>query len=318
LITKLAQQAFQGMIKDLDGSGNFNPSGPIHLTALQVSFPSADQGETNSLKTYVNGFDDQTWPSIHFTTTLTDTLGVNYDTDPVCGERQCTTATHTNYSTNVDILSDIVLALLTVAFPVLLGQLIIAAFNIPSGPNQTGGVGCALYDLLPPDIPLPFRRPTFEARLSPSSTAGSALPRRQKIHLCYLNPRFDYRGFLVSANQSVQDRTPTAQIDGPDRLVIDANGSSAFGHYSGEAADFFGDLSYAWSGGASSPNAAATIITFSRGQHNPGDTFEITLTVRVTDVEGSSATASLTVTIFVNPDPISSLCKAKPWLKQCQ
>ncbi len=318
LVTTLAQQAFQNMPKDLDEAGNPNPFGPLHLTALQVVFPSAGQPSTNSLETYVNGYDDQTWPSIHFTVTFNDTLSVNFDADPSCGERQCATVTHTNYSKNVDILSDIVLALLTIAFPVLLAKLLALAFDIPGGPNQNGGVGCALYDALPNDIPLPLRRPVLEARVAGSAATG-VLPHKQKIHLCYLNPRFDYRGFFVSANQKLEDRTPAAQIDGPDSLVIDAKAGSVSALYNAAAADFFGNLSYAWSGGAAaSPNAAATLVTFSRGQHKPGDTFQETIRVHVTDVEGSSVTASLTVSIYLSPVSISPLCKAKPWLPQCQ
>ena len=129
------------MPKDLDEAGSYNPSGPLHLTGLQVLFPTAQESSTNSLNTFINGYDDQTWPSVHFTTTLTDTLGVDFDNDPNCGERRCTTTTNTTYSKNVDILSDIVLALLTIAFPVLAIRLINAALNAPDGPGQTGGVG---------------------------------------------------------------------------------------------------------------------------------------------------------------------------------
>jgi hypothetical protein len=40
--------------------------------------------------------------------------------------------------------------------------------------------------------------------------------------------------------------------------------------------------------------------------------------VRVTDQEGSSATASRTVTITVNePDGLPPICQIRPWLPQC-
>lgn len=311
VISTLAQQVFQTMPKDLDENGNPNSSGPIHLTALQPVFPTAGQGQTNSLTTLVNGYYDQLWPSVHFTTKLTDTLGVE---DADCGDRKCRTDSHTDISKNVDLLPDFIVSLLTISFPVLAARLVIAAFNIPSGPGNSGGVGCGLYYRLPSDIPLPSPQPVIVDRTAAGSVGGDR-PHKQKIHLCYINPRFDERGFLVSANQRLEDRTPAVQIEGPTKLSIDLNGSSAFGIYTAHSADFFADVSYAWSGGdAANYHAASTSISFSRGPHYPGETFAETVTVRVTDTEGSSVTASLKVTIQVSTKSLPPLCKEKPWM----
>jgi len=139
-----------------------------------------------------------------------------------------------------------------------------------------------------------------------------------KIHLCYVNARADSRGLLVSANQKLQDRTPGLEISGPDHLVIDFNAGGTFGIYSAETHDFFGDVSFAWSGGEpSTPNAAITQIFFANDAR-PGERFQQTVTVRVADIEGSDVTASLTVLIYVSPIQLPPYCRNKPWLKECQ
>src|SRR5262249_1547099 len=96
LIVTLAQRAFAALPQTWDVNGAPNSYGPIHLTDLAVPFPTPDdvsKGVNNFIKTYVNGYDTQVWPPVHFTTTITDTLGLNSDTDPACPERQCQSAT---------------------------------------------------------------------------------------------------------------------------------------------------------------------------------------------------------------------------------
>jgi hypothetical protein len=321
LISTIAQKVFDALPKTLDGNGAPNPDGSIHLTALGVIFPTTDDinnGANHFIKTFVNGYDDQVWPSVHFTTTFTDNLGVSLDADPGCGQRQCISTSDTSYSTNVDILSDVLLAVLTVAFPYLLVRDISALFNLPHPPAQGGGVGCGIYGALPDDIPLPSPLPVVRPPLAISAGIDGVRPHKKKIHLCYARARADSRGLLVSATQKLEDRTPGVEISGPERLVMDANAGSTFGLYSAETHDFFGDPSFTWSGGGpDTPNAATTRIVFSNGA-KPGESLQETITVRVTDVEGSAVTASLTVSVYVSPVQLPPYCKDRPWLKQCR
>jgi hypothetical protein len=140
----------------------------------------------------------------------------------------------------------------------------------------------------------------------------------------YNAPRIDDRGLLVSAIATIEDRTPTVQVIGPSGLSIDVNAAETFGYYRVQPEDFYGDLSFSWSAGSNvivhSPNQPSTKISFRRGNTQPGNGFERTVTVRVTDIEGSSVTASLTVGIYVIDigDNLPPICKIKPWLRQCQ
>lgn len=92
--------------------------------------------------------------------------------------------------------------------------------------------------------------------------------------------------------------------------------------YSAIAEDFFGKLVYTWSAGANATihnqGRQSTKITFKRGNTAPGNSFQRTVKLTVTDPEGSTITVSHNVSIFVNDSPdMSPLCMAKPWLPQC-
>ena len=67
------------MPKRLDGDGNPDKNGSVHLTGFSVSFDSPDR-----VVTRVTGFDERPWPDVSFTVTATDTLsadGVNLHCD---------------------------------------------------------------------------------------------------------------------------------------------------------------------------------------------------------------------------------------------
>jgi hypothetical protein len=139
----------------------------------------------------------------------------------------------------------------------------------------------------------------------------------------YLEPAVDDRGLFVAALATPADRTPAVRPIGPSNLSIYSNASETFGIYKVQADDFFGGLSFSWSGGSNvtvhSPNRAITRISFRRGATQPGNSFERTVTVRVIDAEGSSITASRIVSIYVSePDGLPPICQIQPWLPQCQ
>lgn len=98
---------------------------------------------------------------------------------------------------------------------------------------------------------------------------------------------------------------------------------TGFGHYAVEADDTFGSLGITWSGGGPnieivSPSQGRTRVNFGRGSAGQGDSFQRTLTARVTDTEGTRVTASRTVTILVNDSGgLPPVCQVKPWLPQC-
>lgn len=110
-------------------------------------------------------------------------------------------------------------------------------------------------------------------------------------------------------------------IIGPSSVSIFSSAQAADGFFVAKPDDFFGDITFVWSGGGTiqNPAAQATKITFSRGTAKPGDTFQRSVTVRVMDQEGSIATASLIVSISVaDLGDLPAICLVKPWLPACQ
>jgi len=123
---------------------------------------------------------------------------------------------------------------------------------------------------------------------------------------------------------TVADRIPAAAVIGPSSLSLDLNAPRTYGYFGAHAEDFYGRLTFSWTASGSnvviaSPNAQSTKITFQRANTKPGDNFERTVTVRVTDGEGSAISASRVVTVFAAEagDSLPPVCKVKPWLDIC-
>src|SRR5262249_34573025 len=135
----------------------------------------------------------------------------------------------------------------------------------------------------------------------------------------------DNSGLYVGAVAYTQKRVPALQINGPSRLSFYSTAAETFGFYSVEMFDFYGGRLISWSVSGTNSTVAnpaneATRVTFKRGTAKPGDSFDRTITVRVTDSEGSRVTASKTVTFYVDedePDGLPPICQIKPWLPQC-
>jgi hypothetical protein len=322
LIGRLAQKAFQNAPKQLSGNGAPSPFGPIHLTGLSIEFKSP-----HTIVTRISGYDERPWPDAYFTQVITDEL---------LALRNCHTESHTDVDKGPPIIGELVLIIMSIAIPlviplaafVLIGD-IEALLNNP-GNNTEGGAGCRLLQTLPDEIPLPqegglappiaMAAKRVSARIHVPDT--TIHPKRQKLVIAYAQPTVDNRGLFVGALAGRQDRVPAAHVIGPSNLVILFPGSHTFGTFQAVPDDFFGRLTFKWSAGPGtqihSPTGSRTKITFQRGNVPRGDSFERTVSVRITDVEGSSVTASRSVTVFVNEDDnLPPICQIKPWLPQC-
>jgi hypothetical protein len=327
LIRWLAQKAFEAMPKTLSATGNPDDNGPIHLTSLSVGFI-----QPNTIETYIGGYDERPWPDISFTTKITDQLG---DMDhPGSSQKTCVSRTDTSADRTDEVvalllggISTALTFVLPVLFPLTSFALLndIQALLIQPNNPPTGGAGCRVLELLPDQIPLPQTGfvisppvPVLARRIP----TRPPTPQKKKLVLTYdKRPTVDDRGLIVSGTTSLVDRTPVVHIIGPSSLSISSNAQEGHGLFTAEPDDFFGDIAFVWSGGGTIQNPAAqlTDITFSRGTAKPGDTFQRTVTVRVTDQEGSTATASLNVSISVmEQGDLPALCLIKPWLPECQ
>jgi hypothetical protein len=335
LIVQLAQAQFAQL-----------PSPPIpdqpsiHLTDISVDFD-----RPNIIETHIKGYDDRPTPVVHFTTTITDTLipranNCNPLIDPSCG---CTTRVK-NDITTFDVI--MVLGLLSAGGPYFAGDLN-AIINQPHGPSQAG-VGCRLYQSLPSEIALP------QTPLAIRNPNLLPLWQRNKLRIQFLGaPQVDPPS---AADQAVVftgvpelppvPRTPMVQIVGPSDVSIDLHDLGTSASYAvvtwpPGSKDFFGDLTYTWSGdpnhvrivdaqscaginfiGDAKP--CTDIIFIGDPNMQPGSHITQTITVRVTDVEGSSAMASMNVVVTkadsnpVTPPPPPPQCGVHPELPECQ
>src|SRR5262249_2918780 len=134
----------------------------------------------------------------------------------------------------------------------------------------------------------------------------------------------------------LKPRTPAVQIVGPSGVSIERHAPDTSADYAvltvpPQAKDFFGNLTFAWSGDpkhvqiADAAKSSTTIFFSGDPNMKPGSRITQTITVRVTDSEGSSATASLDVRILKSttdtppPKPTPPpRCKSNPWLPECR
>src|SRR5262249_28298362 len=72
LIYRTAFDAWNQQPRRLNGDGNPDPNGPIHLTSFSLSFESP-----NRVVTRIGGFDERPWPDVDFTVAITDTLALS-------------------------------------------------------------------------------------------------------------------------------------------------------------------------------------------------------------------------------------------------
>lgn len=322
LIRRLANEAFQNAPKTFSENGAPSSSGPFHVTGLSIGFKPPDV-----IETYISGYDERPWPDVSFTKTIRDQLNALLDVK---------TTESTDYSVISQVIAALVLGVFTLALPLLLPVTafvlfsdIDAALNTPDNPAQ-GGVGFRLLKSLPQEIPLPQTGgvlPPIAFMIQPGASThleGTTIePERKKLVIAYGKPAIDNRGLFVGALATRQDRVPSVRILGPSSLSMFSNGTSTFGHYTVEADDTFGSLGVTWSGSGPNieivnPSAGRTRVNFGRGNAGQGDSFQRTLTVRVTDAEGTRVTASRMVTIFVNESGgLPPVCQVKPWLPQC-
>jgi hypothetical protein len=305
LIRRLAADAFAQAPKQLSSSGGPSPFGPIHLTGLSVVFTPP-----NIIETRVFGYDDRPWPSVDFTHVIDDTLLALGQSIP---------ASHNEMSLFDQIISALLLAVFSVAFPFILpiAAFVIfsdidAAVNTSSGGLVAGGVGARLMETLPKQIALPatggivalpFARRRARLGLGPDVTVQQKL---EKLVIAYVAPTVDDRGLFVGALANRRDRVPAAHIAGPATLTMFPSAGAAIAEYGAVPEDFFGTLTYKWSVGGNdtvtTPDHPRTKVRFRRAGAKPGDSFERTISLTVTDQEGSSATAERTITISVTTD----------------
>jgi hypothetical protein len=201
-----------------------------------------------------------------------------------------------------------------------------AKFNQPHG-SQGAGAGCALYQGLPNEIALPettvpivagppLPSGAFAAPRTTRDASAVHLPvfQRKKLYIHYFAaPTFSDRAIVFQGFPELRDRKPAVQIVGPSSVSIRVDGSQTSASYYAVqdppgSDNFYGTpLTYTWSGDPSqvrivSAQSSSTGIIFN-GDGPPGSSITQTITVRLADTEGSSATASKNVVVHYPAAP---------------
>jgi hypothetical protein len=291
LIYRTAFDAWNQQARRLNGDGNPDPNGPIHLTSFSVSFESP-----NRVVTRIGGFDERPWPDVDFTVAITDTLSLS------AGGVRCDSVTTLDADTSwLNFLTGLFL----IVFPplgaiFLVERIIVGAIDAP----QLGaGPGCNAAALI-------FRE--------------VMIPHGLKVDFSYQRLNVGSGGIFTGGSFAVVPRTPEVFLNGPTQLSVPEGTSSVVRSFGVRTEDLRPSLHIVWSGDGVPLNQGAetTGIRFNLGSTSPGQILAQRVAVRVTDADGLAAETAMIVSIHVVPqdddDHFPPVCKQKPWLPQCQ
>ena len=291
-IRRKAQESWDKMPKRLNGDGNPDKNGSVHLTGFSVSFESPDR-----VIARVTGFDERPWPDVSFTVTSTDTLSA----DGVL--------LHCDSDIDIEVDSSWI-SFLTGFFSLVflpLGLFFLAELIIIASlddPDPQAGVGASAASLLPREILI---------------TGGL------KIIFSYTRIQVASTGIFAGGTLNVIPRAPEVRITGPTLIAVQEGTQAVAKSYSLMTEDLRPALRFEW-GGDGTPNprrAKKTQINFLLSGAKAGDIVTRRITVRVTDADGLTGLAERTVRIHVTPkeeddEDFPNICRHKPWLSVCQ
>jgi hypothetical protein len=300
LIRSQAADAFSDVPKRLNGDGEPDSSGPVHLTGLHVTLEAP-----NRVITTVDGFDERPWPDVDFHIITTDTLTAS------AGNLQIETNHKLDADTSwLNVLTAIFGALTvfvsgwfvlpTLVF--LIQDIVIAGIDAP---DTGAGAGSAI-GVLPSEI---------------------MIQRGLKVVFSYERVEVSEGGIFAGGFFVLAQRSPSAIINGIMQLAVaiseDHTTGSAGERYAVFSKDLRKPLSFAWAadGIVFPPNQQSTRVGFQVQDAEVGQVFQRSVSVQVTDVDGLSAKASDVVQLHIVSDVDDGtqppICRIHPWLPLC-
>lgn len=313
----IRRQAFDGWNaapKQLNGDGQPDASGPVHLTSFSLIFESPDK-----VITEIGGFDERPWPDVSFKLTTTDTLSTSN------GDLNCDS--HSNLDVDTSWLNFLTGVFLFVLPPLgavfLVERLIIASEHAP---DVDAGAGCSALDLIPKEI---------------------LIPGGKKVVASYDRAEVSNGGIFAGGSVDIVPRSPEVTIGGPLLVAVEEGQPFVIRVYQIRTEDlrppFQQQLLRAniaiggrvpvpiaprpqivWSGDGIplSPNGEVTDFKFNTAGTQGGQILTRRVAVLVVDADGLSASAEVFVRIHITPtggdDDFPPVCKNKPWLPQCK
>ena len=180
--------------------------------------------------------------------------------------------------------------------------------------SLTGGAGGSLGDVL---------------GQGPGCQIANRLPRTVLVPQSAIKAVFTYTrvnsfpstGLTAGGTWALVNRQPWVDVQGPFSLLAEP-GEVFAGAFTVYPHDLRAPFTISWSSlnATPVPNASHPTIVWSLPNLALGSQTQRTLSATVIDADGNSATGYQTVILkrVADSDPISPLCKAKPWLDQCQ
>ena len=182
LIYRTAFDAWNQQPRRLNGDGNPDPNGPIHLTSFSVSFESP-----NRVVTRIGGFDERPWPDVDFTVAITDTLALS------AGGVRCDSVTTLDADTSwLNFLTGLFLIVFPPLGAVFLVERIIV--GAADAPELGAGPGCSAAAMIFGEI---------------------MIPRGLKVVLSYQRLNVGTGGIFAGGSFAIVPRTPEVFLNGP-------------------------------------------------------------------------------------------------------
>jgi hypothetical protein len=291
-IRRMAQESWDKMPKRLDGDGNPDPKGSVHLTGFSVSFESPDR-----VIARVTGFDERPWPDAPFTVISTDTLSA----DGVLIHCDSDIDLDVDTSWISFLASFFTFAIPLLGFAFLTELIIIASID---DPDPQAGVGSAAASLLPREI---------------------LISEGKKIIFSYTRIQVATTGIFAGGTLNVIPRTPELTINGPSLIAAEEGTATVTRIYRVFTEDLRPPLHFDWGGDSFvfDRHSNKTGINFSLGTAKAGDVVTHRVTIRVTDADALVGLAEMVVRIHVTPkrgegEDFPDICRHKPWLSVCQ
>ena len=287
-IRRSGQETWNNMDRRLDGNGNADSGGPVHLTGFSVSFQSP-----NRIVTIIDGFDERPWPDVDFHIKITDTLSVSGGVIQCQSDRDLDVDTSwLNFLTGFFL---IVLPPLGIVF--LIQRIMIASADAPSG---QAGVGCSTAQLIPGQI-------MIEGGL--------------EVNAFYNRINVSNGGIFAGGIAAPSARTPSVRIHGPTQFSVETFAPNVARNYSISTDDMRGQLQIVWTadGNVLTQGATFTNIRFVTTGTQVGQVLTRRVAVRVIDADNLVAEHEIVVRIHIilfAPE-IPPVCLKKPWLPQC-
>jgi hypothetical protein len=280
-ITRLVQIRWNDQPRRLDDDGNADPGGDVHLTGFGVSYENADYYGRRIVDLTIDGWYD----GIQNTDIAIDIY--DFLTVTQYGQLQCETYAEVRPT---ETTIDTILA------------------------SLTGGAGGSLGDVL---------------GKGPGCQIGNRMPRTILIPQSTLKAVFTYTrvnsypstGVTFGGTWAIVPRQSWVEVQGPFSILAEP-GEVFSGTFTAYPRDLRPPFTVSWTSldAAPVPGTTHPTIVWNLPNLAVGSQAQRLVSVTVIDADDNTATGYHSVVLkrVTDSDPIPPICKAKPWLPQCQ